>query len=48
VPTDKGNYRLGRELTVDPVRETFINGARDASAQLAREPRKGFEVPSKA
>ena len=48
VPTDKGTYRLGRELTVDPVKETFINGSRDAVSQLARAPRKGFEVPNKA
>jgi predicted dehydrogenase len=48
VPIDKGNYRLGRELTVDPVKETFINGSRDASAQLAREYRKGFAVPNRA
>jgi predicted dehydrogenase len=48
VPTDKGSYRLGRELTVDPIKETFVNGNRAATSQLAREPRKGFEVPNKA
>jgi len=48
VPTDKGNYRLGRELIVDPVKETFVGSSRAATAQLGREPRQGFAVPSKA
>ena len=49
IAMDKGSsYHLGRELTVDPAKETFTNGSRDANAQLARDYRKGFAVPSKA
>src|SRR5687768_16590125 len=38
LPLDKGKYRLGRDLTIDPVKETFTNGSRAANAQLARAP----------
>ena len=48
VPLDKMKYRLGRDLTIDPAKETFTNGSRSAVAQLARDPRKGFAVPEKA
>jgi len=48
VSLEKVKYRLGRDLTVDPVKETFTNGSRSAIAQLAREPRKGFAVPDKS
>jgi predicted dehydrogenase len=48
IPLDKTRYRLGRDLTIDPAKETFSNGSRAANAQLARDPRKGFAVPSRA
>jgi predicted dehydrogenase len=48
VPLDKTSFRLGRELTVDPAKETFTNGSREANALLARDYRKGFAVPQKA
>jgi predicted dehydrogenase len=48
IPLDKTNFRLGRELSVDPTKETFTNGNREANTLLLRDYRKGFAVPSKA
>jgi hypothetical protein len=45
---DKTEVRMGRELTVDPKNETFMNGSKDANSLLARDGRKGFAVPQKA
>jgi predicted dehydrogenase len=38
-------YRLGRKLIWDGENETF-KGDREANALLAREPRRGFELPN--
>ncbi len=38
--------RVGRKLTVDPTKESFVDD-KDADAMLTREYRKGFEVPAK-
>ncbi|HZT82437.1 MAG TPA: Gfo/Idh/MocA family oxidoreductase, partial [Gemmataceae bacterium] len=46
VPLDETNYRVGRRLTVDPAKETFV-GDTQANAMLTREYRKPFVVPEK-
>src|SRR5262249_7713003 len=46
VPLDERNYRLGRRLTVDVKKETFV-GDKEADALLTREYRKPFVVPEK-
>jgi hypothetical protein len=48
VDLKKTPFRMGRELTVDPKTETFINGSREANSLLARQYRKGFAVPGTA
>jgi predicted dehydrogenase len=39
-------YRLGKKLTLDPTKETFI-GCKEADKLLTREYRPGFVVPDK-
>jgi predicted dehydrogenase len=46
VPLDETSYRLGRRLTIEPKKETFI-GDQEANALLTREYRKPFVVPEK-
>jgi hypothetical protein len=45
IKLDGLQYSLGRKLTIDPTKETFI-GDKEADAMLTREYRKGFEVPA--
>ena len=39
------SYRVGRALTFDPKKETFV-GDKDADNLMTREYRKGFEFPT--
>jgi predicted dehydrogenase len=46
VPLDETNYRLGRKLTVEATKETFV-GDKEADGLLTREYRKPFVMPEK-
>jgi len=48
IAADKGRYTLGPQLAIDPAKETFTGGEKDAVALLSREYRRGFEVPGRA
>ncbi|HKB40873.1 MAG TPA: gfo/Idh/MocA family oxidoreductase, partial [Gemmataceae bacterium] len=45
VPIDKTEYRVGRQLRIEPGKEVFV-GDKQADAILTRPYRKGFEVPA--
>jgi hypothetical protein len=47
VDTSRGQYRLGRKLTLDVKAETFGRD-REANAHLFREYRRPFVVPDRA
>jgi predicted dehydrogenase len=46
VPLDSTNLVVGRRLTMDGQRESFVNDA-EANRHLTREYRRGFEVPAR-
>jgi predicted dehydrogenase len=48
IAADKGRYTLGPQLAIDPAKETFTGGEKEAVALLSREYRRGFEVPGRA
>jgi predicted dehydrogenase len=48
IPVDKGQYRLGPRLTIDPAKETFTGADKDAVSLLSRDYRDGFKVPDRA